>query len=163
MGRRKGSLNKPKDETAPKKPRKAQAAPASSSPSSVATSDKKPLPSDIVGLIKALDELDSDKKDLGDSGKEWIDSLAETKGLDKKAFAMARSLWKLGQKDAGKLAITLPHLLSYIDDLGLAGIADTNRGLEINGEEASSDEWPDDREVAASHLSVVPSVESDAA
>jgi hypothetical protein len=164
-GRPKGSKNKN-----PRKFKQETASPATSSQSSGAAEFKKPLPSDIVALVNELDNLDGDKKSLTDSGKDWIDSLAEKKGLDKKAFAMVRALWKLGQKDAAKLAITLPHLLSYIDDLGLAQIADNHRGFEINGEPNEPDisqettgaetAWPDDQQVR-SRLSIVPG--SDAA
>jgi hypothetical protein len=143
MSRTPGSKNKPKDPTAAKKPRKAKAPKAAAQPSSQssgAAEFKRPEPSDIVALVTELDALDVDKKDLADSGKEWIDAMAETKGLDKKAFAMVRALWKLGQKDASKLAITLPHLLSYIDDLNLASMADNHRGFEINGEETTGAE-----------------------
>ncbi len=152
-GRPRGSKNRPKDPTAEKKPRKpleVKAQPASSQSSGNAEF-KKPLPSDIVDLVSELDILDEDKKNLADSGKEWIDRLAETKGLDKKAFAMVRALWKLGQKAPEKLAVTLPHLLSYIDDLKMAEIADSNRGLEINGEPnetTGADQWPDDHQVS---------------
>jgi hypothetical protein len=128
------------------------------------------VPSEIVSLTAALDELDGDKKALTDSGKDWIDSLAETKGLDKKAFGWVRTIWKYVQKEPEKSAISVPHFLSYMADLKIAETADANRGMEINGEPNEPDishettgaetAWPDDQQVK-SRLSIVPG--SDAA
>jgi hypothetical protein len=137
------------------------------------------MPSEIVSLTAALDELDGDKKALTDSGKDWIDSLAELKGLDKKAFGWVRTIWKYVQKEPEKSAISIPHFLSYMADLKIAEAADAARGLEINGEpnepdiqgtesdnplarihDAEATDWPDDQQVR-SRLSIVPG--SDAA
>ena len=165
VGRPKGSRNK--------KPHKseAQASPVTSSQSSGAAQFKKPLPSDIVSLTAALDDLDGDKKALAESGKDWIDSLSETKGLDKKAFGWIRTIWKYVQKEPEKSAISVPHFLSYMADLKIAETVDAARGLEINGEPSQPDiatettgaenaDWPDDQQVR-SRLSIVPG--SDAA
>jgi hypothetical protein len=168
MSRTKGALGK--------KPRKARSEKAAqvtqptSSQSSGAAEFKQPLPSEIVSLTAALDELDGDKKALTDSGKDWIDSLAELKGLDKKAFGWVRTIWKYMQKEPEKSAISIPHFLSYMADLKIAEAADAARGLEINGEPTEPDisqettgaeaAWPDDQQVR-SRLSIVPG--SDAA
>jgi hypothetical protein len=166
MGRRPGSKNKPRADKAPKP----EASPVTSSQSSGAAEFKQPLPSEIVSLTAALDELDGDKKALTDSGKDWIDSLSETKGLDKKAFGWVRTIWKYVQKEPEKSAISVPHFLSYMADLKIAETADANRGMEINGEPNEPDisqettgaetAWPDDQQVR-SRLSIVPG--SDAA
>jgi hypothetical protein len=166
MGRRPGSKNKPRADKAPKP----EASPATSSQSSGAAEFKKPVPSEIVSLTAALDELDGDKKALTDSGKDWIDSLSETKGLDKKAFGWVRTIWKYVQKEPEKSAISIPHFLSYMADLKIAEAADAARGLEINGEPNEPDisqettgaetAWPDDQQIR-SRLSIVPG--SDAA
>jgi hypothetical protein len=138
MSRTPGSKNKPKDPTAAKKPRKAKAPKAAAQPSSQssgAAEFKKPSPDALVKLVKQVCSRAADQKTLGMQSKELIDKAAETQGLNKKAFGIARSLWKMGQDSPEKLAITLPHLLAYIDDLQLAEIADENRGLPINGED----------------------------
>ena len=185
MARTKGAKNKPKDPAAEKKPRKPRAAkapkaarPAASSQSSGAEF-KKPNPDELLKLVKQVCARAADQKTIGMAAKELIDKAAETRGLDKAAFGIARKLWKMGQDNPEKLSITLPHLLSYVDDLGLAGIADGARGLEINGEDDSGEDdgqtdiedavaettgaetagesWPDDQQVAArSRLSIVP-------
>jgi hypothetical protein len=138
MARTKGSLNKPKDPTAAKKPRKEKAPKAAAQPSSQssgASEFKKPSPDALVKLVKQVCSRAADQKALGMQSKELIDKAAETQGLNKKAFGIAKALWKMGQDSPEKLAITLPHLLAYIDDLGLPEIADQNRGLSINGED----------------------------
>ena len=165
MSRTKGALGKK-----PRKSKQEAASPATSSQSSGAAEFKQPLPSEIVSLTAALDELDGDKKALTDSGKDWIDSLAELKGLDKKAFGWVRTIWKYVQKEPEKSAISLPHFLSYMADLKIAEAADAARGLEINGEPNEPDisqettgaetAWPDDQQIR-SRLSIVPG--SDAA
>jgi hypothetical protein len=88
-GRPKDSKNKN-----PRKSKQETASPATSSQSSGVAEFKQPLPSEIISLTAALDELDGDKKAITDSGKDWIDSLADTKGLDKKAFGWVRTIWK---------------------------------------------------------------------
>jgi hypothetical protein len=165
MARTKGALGKK-----PRKSKQETASPATSSQSSGAAEFKQPLPSEIVSLTAALDELDGDKKALTDSGKDWIDSLSETKGLDKKAFGWVRTIWKYVQKEPEKSAISIPHFLSYMVDLKIAETADANRGMEINGEPNEPDisqettgaetAWPDDQQIR-SRLSIVPG--SDAA
>jgi hypothetical protein len=160
MVRTKGALGKK-----PRKSKQETASPATSSQSSGAAEFKQPLPSEIVSLTAALDELDGDKKALTDSGNDWIDSLAELKGLDKKAFGWVRTIWKYVQKEPEKSAISIPHFLSYMADLKIAEAADAARGLEINGEPNEPDishettgaetAWPDDQQVR-SRLSIVP-------
>jgi hypothetical protein len=155
MGRPKGSKNKPKEEAAAaaKKPRRTKAKPApaaapqaASSPSSAQF--KKPSPDELVRLVKQTLSRAADQKSLGMQAKELVDKLAETRGLDKKAFGIVRGLYKMGKDNPEKLSVTLPHLLSYIDDLGLAETADKARGLEINGEDDDGDDGQTDLEEA---------------
>jgi hypothetical protein len=148
MPRPKGSKNRPKDESSPKPARKprvprAPAAQAASSQSSGNAEFKKPPPEALLKLVKQVCSRAADQKSIGMASKELIDKAAETQGLNKKAFGMAKTLWKMGQDDPEKLAITLPHLLAYVDDLGLAEIADQNRGLAINGEDDSQSDLED--------------------
>lgn len=170
---------------APKKPKAAKApqpARQAASSQSSGVEFKKPAPEELLKLIKQVCSRAADQKAKGMEAKELIDKAAETRGLNKKAFGMARMLWKMGQDAPEKLAITLPHLLAYIDDLNLAGLADEARGLPINGEndsgddegqtdiegtiaetaettgaETSGEQWPDDQQVVTrSRLSIVP-------
>jgi hypothetical protein len=152
MPRPRGSKNKPKDTNASPKARKPRAAKAESpkaaaqprlSASSGNAEFKRPNPDDLIKLVKQICSRSADQKALGMQSKELIDKMAETKGLDKKAFGIFKALWKLGRDQPAKLAITLPHLLSYIDDGGLPAIADGARGLSINGED---DDDSDDNE-----------------
>jgi hypothetical protein len=137
MARTKGALGK-----APKKPRKSRKTAEASQPESQPTSSqssgaaefKKPSPDALQKLVKQVCSRAADQKSLGMESKELIDKAAETQGLNKKAFGIVKALWKMGQDAPEKLAITLPHLLAYIDDLKLPEIADQNRGLPINGE-----------------------------
>lgn len=142
MARPKGSKNKPKDPTAAagkkttRKPKakKAPAARAASSQSSNADF-KKPNADELLKLVKQVCARAAEQKSIGMTAKELVDKLAETRGLDRKAFGIVRGLFKMGQDNPEKLSVTLPHLLSYIDDLGLAETADKARGLAINGED----------------------------
>lgn len=177
MGRTKGSTNKPKDPNAPKKPRKARAAKApeapktaqrpASSQSSVNAKFKRPNPDDLIKLVKQVCSRASDQKVKGMESKKLIDELAETKGLDRPAFGIFKKLWKMAQDAPDKLSVTLPHLLSYIDDGGLPSIADGARGLAINGEDDDGDQVdledaiadaPDEQPAtgASPRLSIVP-------
>jgi hypothetical protein len=132
-----------KGKTGAKKPRAAKAPkaarPAASSQSSGAEF-KKPNPDELLKLVKQVCARAADQKTIGMAAKELIDKAAETRGLDKAAFGIVRKLWKMGQDNPEKLSVTLPHLLSYVDDLGLADIADGARGLEINGEDDSGED-----------------------
>ena len=181
-----------------KKPRAAKSteattaeAPEPRAASSQSSEFKKPAPAELLKLVKQVCSRAADQKTIGMAAKELIDKAAETRGLNPRAFGMVRTLWKMGQDNPEKLAVTLPHLLSYIDDLDLASIADDARGLPINGEDDEGDEddgqidteeaiaettgaetsladamgeaiasdtaeWPDDKHVARSRLSIVP-------
>lgn len=78
-----------------------------------------------------------------------VSEAADKKHVDKKALGMARTLEALSDE---RLAITLPHLLKYIDDLGLAERASKqaemfgqNEGQGAEGEETENE--PDDGKV----------------
>jgi len=125
------------------KPRAAKAPKAARPAASLQSSGaefKKPNPDELLKLVKQVCARAADQKTIGMAAKELIDKAAETRGLDKAAFGIVRKLWKMGQDNPEKLSVTLPHLLSYVDDLGLADIADGARGLEINGEDDSGED-----------------------
>jgi hypothetical protein len=140
-----------KTSTEPKKPRKARkaaepkATPAQPSPSPATSTFKKPPAEAVVKLVKRLANYKKDAQSIAGTIGEAIAKAVETQHFDKKALAMVRQLHAMSPE---RLAITLPHLLSYIDDLGLDKVADENRGLPINGE--------DDESGKVAGLSIVP-------
>lgn len=134
----------------PRKPRKAKeskAAAQASSASSATSTFKKPPAEAVVKLVKRLANYKKDAQSIAGTIGEAIAKAVETQHFDKKALAMVRTLHAMSPE---RLAITLPHLLSYIDDLGLDKVADENRGLPINGEDGD----PESGKVAG--LSIVP-------
>lgn len=167
MGRTLGAKNKKqRDPNTPKKPRKPRAAkaakakpaepettaaPAASSPSSGATSGsfKKPSPDQVQKLVKSIVAMGNESRSISQAVGEKIAKAVETQHFDKKALGMAKSLYQMAQNRPEAFAITLPHLLAYIDDLDLVGIADKNRGLPINGED--DDGQTDLEEAIAEH------------
>ncbi len=90
----------------------------------------------MVKLVKRLANYKKDAQAISGTIGEAIAKAVETQHFDKKALAMVRTLHAMSPE---RLAITLPHLLSYIDDLGLDKVADEARGLEINGEHDGED------------------------
>jgi hypothetical protein len=100
-----------------------------------------------VKLVKRLANYKKDAQAIAGTMGEAIAKAVETQHFDKKALAIVRQLHAMSPE---RLAITLPHLLSYIDDLELDKVADENRGLPINGED-------DDHESGkVAGLSIVP-------
>lgn len=93
----------------------------------------------MVKLVKRLGNIAAEQKKIGMSAKEVTDVAVETQHFDRVALAIARKLWKLAKDRPESFAITLPHMLAYIDDLGLDKIADEARGLPINGEQDADD------------------------
>ena len=95
---------------------------AEASPSQVATLAqvqgvlKTPSAEQLTTLVLKLNNLETKRKLVSDSIKESIEIAKETQHLDPLALAIGRRLDKLPDE---KLAVTLPHLLKYIDDMGL--------------------------------------------
>lgn len=155
MARPKGSRNKPKDQaTAPKKPRKnkttkAPGTPAASSPASAATSAtvnsgfKKPTSEQVKALVKKVISRNSDSRASSQAASELVAKAVETQHFDKKAFNIVKGLYQMSINRPEAFAITLPHLLSYIDDLGLADVASANSGMDLNGEDDEADDDTD--------------------
>lgn len=182
MGRPPGSRNRNKTEKPPKaetakKPRKtkAKAAPKAeaqpvSSPASAATSVnsgfKKPTPEQVKRLVKQIISRNNDARSISQTASEMVAKAVENQHFDKKAFGMVKSLYQMSINRPEAFAVTLPHLLAYIDDLGLAEAANEARGMDLEGEEdgeegeetgtdqAEHDETPTTG--ASPRLSVVP-------
>jgi hypothetical protein len=138
MARPKGSTNKPKTpKTAKAKPEaapEAQATASVGSASGFSASFKKPSKDEVKRLVNRLEGYKADQKQIGDTAKEALDKAVETKHFDRTALGMVRTLFRMGKKKPEKLAITLPHLLSMIDDLELDKIADAHAGMDLDGE-----------------------------
>ena len=119
----------------PRKPRKSksdkanQGAAPQPSPSSASGTSGKPAADDVVALVETLAAYDDQKKEIGDSSRETLAEAVESKHFDPAALRWARMLYKAAKKDPEKFAISLPHFLSYVDDLNLAQIADNSRGM----------------------------------
>lgn len=144
----------------PRKPRGPNKAKAASAPASTSTGSatfKKPPAEAVKKLVKRLANISTEQKRIGLSAKEVTDVAVETQHFDRVALGVARKLWKLAKDKPEAFAITLPHLLAYIDDLELDKIADEARGLPINGE-PEDDETADEAPASgkSSPLRVVP-------
>jgi len=154
MGRTKGSTNKPKDPNAPKKPRKTRAAkapeapktetrPTSSPASASGQGFKKPTADQVQRLVKSIVSMGNESRSISQAVGEKIAKAVETQHFDKKALGYAKGLYQMAQNRPEAFAVTLPHLLAYIDDLDLVNVANNARGLAINGEDDDGDD-PDD-------------------
>lgn len=78
---------------------------------------KAPTPDQVTKIAQKLDLNDTKRKLVTDESKETIARAKETQHLDPLAMSIAR---RLGRLEDEKLAVTLPHLLRYIEDLGLS-------------------------------------------
>ena len=101
---------------------------------------KKPTAEQVVKLVRKLEGYTQDQKDIGVTAREHFDKAVETQHFDKKALSWVRPMYRMAKKHPEAFAVTLPHLLAYIDDLGLAQMADDRPGLPLD----SSDESPED-------------------
>ena len=77
---------------------------------------KAPTTEQVTKLVRKLDNWDNERKTISDAARESISKARENQHLDPLALAIGRRLNKLTDE---KLAVTLPHLLRYIDDLKL--------------------------------------------
>jgi hypothetical protein len=142
MARTKGSLNKPKTPKtkAKAKPEAAPAAQATASAGSASGSFKKPPKDAVVKLVRRLESMAADARELTGSMGEAVAKAVENQHFDRTALGMVRKLYKMSKSNPHKLALTLPHLLAYIDDLGLHHIADANAGMDMG--EGEDDDAP---------------------
>jgi hypothetical protein len=118
-------MAKPKTAKTPKNSR----VPKAPSQPSHGLEGKAPAPDEVRDLVETLAAYDDQKKALTEGAKETLDSAVEAKHFDKTALGWARTLYKRAKKDPEGFAVSLPHFLSYIDDLRLAQIADNSRGM----------------------------------
>jgi uncharacterized protein (UPF0335 family) len=125
--------------TEPKKPRKARG-PNKAKPEAAQAQPsqdfdgKKPEPEQVRRLVRTLETLSEDQKSIGGTAREKFAKAVESQHFDAKALSWVRSMYRHAKKKPTEFAISLPHCLSYIADLGLDRIADEARGLPINGE-----------------------------
>lgn len=148
MARPKGSKNK-----APRKPRakKGETAPAQAAPSPPAQPDssqssaakqvnagfKRPTKDQVIKLVKGLESMHTQAKEITSAMGEKVAKAVENQHVDRVALGMTRKLWKRFQGNALQGAITLTHLLSYIDDLSLDKEAEQAKAeaLNLDGED----------------------------
>lgn len=119
---------------------KAQAAaPQASSQSSGAASAnsgfKKPTADQVRKLVKSLVSMGNESRAISTAVGEKVAKAVETQHFDKKALNIVKSLYQMSINRPKAFAITLPHLLAYIDDLGLAETANEARGMNLEGED----------------------------
>jgi hypothetical protein len=131
MARPKGSTNKPKTPKTKAKPEAAPEAQATASAGSASGSFKKPPKEAVVKLVRRLESMAADARELTGSMGEAVAKAVENQHFDRTALGMVRKLYKMSKSNPHKLAVTLPHLLAYIDDLGLDQIADANAGMDM--------------------------------
>ena len=159
MGRPPGSRNRPKDTTATKTPakkrgRKTKAKPAetretssaSSGAASVNSGFKKPTADQVKKLVKSLVSMGNDSRAISTAVGEKVAKAVETQHFDKKALNIVKSLYQMSINRPEAFAITLPHLLAYIDDLGLDKVANEARGMDLEGDDEVEEEIGDEAE-----------------
>lgn len=75
-----------------------------------------PATNDVVNLARRFKTSKKQMSEIAGSLGEMVANAVEKKHLDRKAFSIVRALDSLSDE---RLAITLPHLMRYIDDLDL--------------------------------------------
>lgn len=147
MARPKGSRNKPKGENAEPKKTKSKAKPKPRAASSTASSTapapssefRKPTADQVKALVKKMVSRGNEARTISQAASEVLAKAVETQHFDKKAFAIVKGLYQMSVNRPEALAITLPHLLAYIDDLGLAETAAEARGMDLEPEDDDTD------------------------
>lgn len=152
--------NKPKKARKPRAA-KAQAEPkpeaqATSSPASGAASvnlpNKAKLPSSdqVKKLVKSLVSMGNEVRATSQAIGEKVSKAVENQHFDKKALGIAKSLYQMSVNRPEAFAITLPHLLAYIDDLELAKVASDpeNQGMGMHEDDEGDDAEADDTDPA---------------
>lgn len=95
----------------------------------------------VVSLAKNREDVKTENSERSGEFGFAINEAKQKKHLDKKAHAMACQLRALSDR---QLAITLPHLLRYIDDLGLTERAQKQAELFENEAEVHASESGND-------------------
>lgn len=88
---------------------------------------KCPAEADVVSLVRRLKSASKVAQEKAGEMGEMIAKACETKHFDRKALSIVRGLESMSDN---KLQVTLPHLLMYIDALGLSQRA-SNQGQLI--------------------------------
>jgi hypothetical protein len=83
--------------------------------------------------------MGNDARSISQSMGEKTAKAVENQHFDKKALGIARSLYQMSINRPQAFATTLPHLLAYIDDLGLAAVAAENQGMDLDGDDEEED------------------------
>lgn len=165
----------PKNPKVPKKPRAKKAeqaeAPQKSSPASavpVSHQFKKPNADQVTRLVKALVSAGNEARSITQTSSEKIARAVENQHFDKKALMIVKGLYQMAKNRPESFAVTLPHLLAYIDDLELVKIADDARGLDLEGQDdeggdEGTDQGADEQPASGKSpgLSIVPRGEND--
>ncbi len=89
----------------------------------------------VVSLATKREDLKIENSERSGKFGAEVNEAVEKKHLDKTAHKIACSLRALSDR---KLAVTLPHLMRYIDDMGLVDRA--NKQAEMFAEQAEVDE-----------------------
>lgn len=92
-----------------------------------------PAADHVVKAVRRLKSMAGNVQTAAGEMGEYVNSLVEKHHYDKKALGLVRQLERMPDE---RLAITLPHLLKYIDDLGLGARAEQQGSL-------IADEMPD--------------------
>lgn len=120
---------------APKKPRKggrsvtarAEGEAATGAPQTDRTTTfRAPAADHVVKSVRKLESMAKNVQSASGEMGEFVNKLVENHHYDKKALGIVRNLAKMPDE---RLAITLPHLLKYIDDLKLGERANAQASL----------------------------------
>lgn len=90
------------------------------------TSFRAPAADHVVKAVRKLKSMAGNVQTASGEMGEYVNSLVEKHNYDKKALGMVRQLERMPDE---RLAITLPHLLKYIDDLKLGERAEQQGSL----------------------------------
>lgn len=88
--------------------------------------------------------MGNESRSISQAVGEKVATAVENQHFDKKALNIVKGLYQMSINRAQAFAITLPHLLAYIDDLGLDKVANEARGMDLAGEEDGEDEDGED-------------------
>jgi hypothetical protein len=149
----------------PKTPKAAAAAPAGEAKVEVkhlaaklGSDFKCPAEAEVVALVRRLKTQQKVAQEKAGEMGEMVAKAVETKHFDRKALSIVRGLESMSDN---KLQTTLPHLLMYIDALGLTERAKRQGQLlagAAGGDGEADDDGDSDGETvsASSHLRIVP-------
>lgn len=161
----KANQKKPKQAAAKKGAEAASEPKRAAAPKLGSDQFKCPAEADVVSLVRRLKSAGKVAQEKAGEMGEMIAKACETKHFDRKALSIVRGLEQMSDN---KLQVTLPHLLMYIDALGLSQRA-TNQGQLVSDAPATGgadmdDDGDDDGDTGTSSqpkLQVVPKDEDE--